>query len=109
MDKIWLKSYPLVCPPEINAGEFASLADLFEERREVCCAYCLCQHGQVHFSYQELDELSRQFASYLQGERACSGCLGCPDDAQLPQYPIAMFAILRVSYVVVNVNPLYRA
>ena len=30
MDKIWLKSYPPGVPAEINAGEFASLADLFE-------------------------------------------------------------------------------
>ena len=61
-------------------------------------------------TYRQLDELSMQFACYLQqtlgltrGERVA---------IMLPnvlQYPVAMCGIFRAGLVVVNVNPLYTA
>lgn len=68
MDKIWLKSYPPGVPAEINAGEFASLADLFEKSVAKFAARTAYVNMGKSISYQELDELSRQFAGYLQGE-----------------------------------------
>ena len=61
-------------------------------------------------SYDELDQLSMQFACYLQqtlgltrGERVA---IMLPN---ILQYPVALCGIFRAGLVVVNVNPLYTA
>ena len=61
-------------------------------------------------TYRELDELSMQFACYLQknlemtrGERVA---IMLPN---ILQYPVAMCGAFRAGLVVVNVNPLYTA
>src|SRR6187402_2446464 len=61
-------------------------------------------------SFAELDQLSAQFAAYLQQHTNLK-----PGDrvaVQLPnilQYPVAVYGILRAGMVVVNTNPLYTA
>ena len=64
----------------------------------------------VSITYRELDQLSRDFAAYLQkvvglkkGDRVA---IMLPN---LLQYPIALFGALRAGVVVVNINPLYTA
>ncbi len=63
--------------------------------------------GQT-LSYQEIDVLSNQFASYLQNHTNLM-----PGDrvaVQLPnvlQYPVVVFGIFRAGMTVVNTNPLY--
>ncbi|MDQ7014908.1 MAG: AMP-binding protein, partial [Gammaproteobacteria bacterium] len=59
-------------------------------------------------SYRQLDQRSRAFAAYLQqdlqlkkGDRLA---LMMPN---LLQYPVAMFAALRIGLLVTNINPLY--
>ena len=68
MDKIWLKSYPPGVPAEIDASEFSSLADLFDKgvRKFAGQTAYICMGKSI--SYGELEEFSRQFAAYLQGE-----------------------------------------
>jgi long-chain acyl-CoA synthetase len=110
VEKIWLQSYPSGVPAEIDADEFRSLADLFEQgvRKFGDRTAYICM-GR-HVSYAELDRLSARFAGYLQGvlklPRGARVALMMPN---LLQYPIAMFGILRAGYTVVNVNPLYTA
>ena len=65
--------------------------------------------GQRH-SYREIDQLSRQFAVYLQ----CHLGLVAGDviALQLPnisQYPVAIYGAIRAGLVIVNINPLYTA
>ncbi len=59
--------------------------------------------------YREVDELSLALGAWLQS-------LGLPAGARIglmmpnvPQYPVAIAAVLRAGYVVVNINPLYTA
>ena len=110
MNKIWLKSYPPGVPAEINVGEFSSLADLFDNGvRKFAERTAYINMGKA-ISYSELDVLSRQFAGYLQGELKLAP--GARVALMMPnclQYPVAMFAVLRAGYTVVNVNPLYTA
>ena len=61
-------------------------------------------------SYRQLDQLSMQFAAYLQqtlgltrGERVA---IMLPN---ILQYPVVLCGIFRAGLVVVNVNPLYTA
>ena len=61
------------------------------------------------FSFGQTDKLSLSFASYLQSLGLNKGDRVAIMMPNLPQYPIAVAAILRAGYVVVNVNPLYTA
>jgi long-chain acyl-CoA synthetase len=110
MDRIWLKSYPSGVPAQIDAGALRSVAHLIEDscaRHAESVAYV--QMGAA-LTYARIDELSLQFAAYLQktaglrrGDRLA---IMLPN---LLQYPIAMFAALRSGLAVVNTNPLYTA
>ncbi len=59
--------------------------------------------GEV-MTYRKL-ERSRAFAAYLQEGLGTEGRSRGPDDANLLQYPVALFGILRAGMIVVNVNP----
>ena len=110
MDKIWLKSYPDDVPPELPEVPFRSVRDLFEQAFEQWPDRPSYSNMGTDLTYRQLDELSMQFACYLQqtlgltrGERVA---------IMLPnvlQYPVAMCGIFRAGLVVVNVNPLYTA
>ncbi|MCV2218043.1 long-chain-fatty-acid--CoA ligase [Thauera sp. Sel9] len=110
MDKIWLKSYPVGVPAEIDINEFRSLVDLFEQgvRRFASRTAYICMGKGI--TYAELDHLSAQFAGYLQGElKLPAGARVALMMPNLLQYPVALFGTLRAGYTVVNVNPLYTA
>ncbi len=110
MEKAWLKSYPEGMPAEVPEPPFRSVRELFEQsfsRYPDNAAYT--NMGRT-LSYADLDELSMQFACYLQqtlglmrGERVA---IMLPN---ILQYPVAMCGIFRAGLVVVNVNPLYTA
>lgn len=108
MEKIWLNRYPPGVPAEIDTQQFRSVGHLFEQtvrRFGTRTAYINMGRG---LSYEALDQLSRQFAAYLQSDlrlpRGARVALMMPN---VLQYPVALFAALRAGYVVVNCNPLY--
>ncbi len=110
MEKIWLKSYPKGVPAEINPDEFQSLVHLFETSVSKYADKTAFINFDVKMSYQELDQLSANFASYLQNSlklpKGSRVALMMPN---LLQYPVALFGILRAGMTVVNVNPLYTS
>ncbi|MDF1826954.1 MAG: AMP-binding protein [Legionellaceae bacterium] len=109
MDKLWLKQYPEGVPPNIDTHTYASLIDLFEtacHKHKHRTAYINLGHK---VSYAELDTLSRHFSAYLQSLGLTQGARVAIMLPNVLQYPIALFAILRAGYVVVNTNPLYTA
>lgn len=103
----WLAHYPDDVPAEIGELAHDSLGDLLVE---TCRSYAdrpafTCM-GQA-LSFAELETLSAHFAAYLQSlglEKGARVALMMPN---ILQYPVAMMAVLRAGYVVVNVNPLY--
>ncbi len=107
MEKIWLKSYPSGVPAEVELSAYASLVELFEES--------LSQYAQrkafvclgKSMTYGQLDRLSRQMAAWLQARNLQPGARVALMMPNILQYPVAMMAVLRAGYVVVNVNPLY--
>jgi long-chain acyl-CoA synthetase len=58
-------------------------------------------------SFAQVDAASRAFAAYLQGLGLVKGDRVAIMMPNVPQYPVAVAAILRSGLVVVNVNPLY--
>jgi long-chain acyl-CoA synthetase len=109
MNRFWLKSYPPGVPAEIDPARLTSLAELL---RQACTAYrdrpAYEQMGRV-MTYAQLDELTRDFAAWLQGAGLTKGdriAIMLPNTLQ---YPIALFGALRAGLIVVNTNPLYTA
>ena len=107
MEKIWLKSYPPGVPAEIDPSQYSSVADLFEEsfREYETKPAFVCMGKQI--TYGELDALSRKLAAWFQSKGLARGARIAIMMPNVLQYPVAIAAILRAGYVVVNVNPLY--
>ena len=107
MEKIWLKSYPPGVPAEIDPSQYSSVADLFEEsfREYETKPAFVCMGKQI--TYGELDALSRKLAAWFQSKGLARGARVAIMMPNVLQYPVAIAAILRAGYVVVNVNPLY--
>ncbi|MBT2794947.1 long-chain fatty acid--CoA ligase [Paraburkholderia strydomiana] len=107
MDKIWLKSYPPGVPAEIDPTRYSSVAELleeaFREHRDKPAFVCMGKE----ISYGELDALSRKLAAWFQSKGLARGARVAIMMPNVLQYPVAIAAILRAGYVVVNVNPLY--
>jgi long-chain acyl-CoA synthetase len=58
-------------------------------------------------SFREVDQASAAFAAWLQAQGLVKGDRVAVMMPNVPQYPVAVAAILRAGLVVVNVNPLY--
>jgi long-chain acyl-CoA synthetase len=107
MEKIWLKSYPPGVPAEIDPSQYSSVAELFEEsfREYRARPAFVCMGKQI--TYGELDALSGKLAAWFQSKGLVRGARIAIMMPNVLQYPVAIAAVLRAGYVVVNVNPLY--
>lgn len=107
MDKVWLKSYPPGVPAEIDVSQYASitalLAESFDANRTKPAFACMGKS----IMYGQLDELSKRLAAWFQSRGIAPGARIAIMMPNVLQYPVALAAILRAGYVVVNVNPLY--
>ncbi|MSO66937.1 MAG: long-chain-fatty-acid--CoA ligase [Pseudolabrys sp.] len=108
MERPWLRHYPPGVAAEIDAAKYSSLVAMLEESfqayRERAAFVCM----DKAVSYGEIDVTSRAFAAWLQSkglERGARVAIMMPN---VLQYPVAIAAILRAGFTVVNVNPLYK-
>lgn len=106
-EKPWLKSYSKVVPAEIGALPYSSIGDFL-------VGACKQFSGQPAYvcmgksiSYAELERQSAAFGAYLQSKGLQKGERVALMMPNVLQYPVAMMAVLRAGYVVVNINPLY--
>lgn len=110
MDKIWLKNYQPGVPASIDdqISKYQSIGDLLDESFSKFSQTQAFNCMGKGLTYQEVDVLSRQFASYLQNDlklqKGDRVALMMPN---ILQYPVALFGVLRGGFVAVNVNPLY--
>ncbi|MBX3626168.1 MAG: long-chain-fatty-acid--CoA ligase [Rhizobacter sp.] len=107
MEKVWLKQYPASVPEQIDFGQYPSLLALLEEsfkKHASATAYKFMGKG---FTFAQIDEQSRALAAYLQSQGLEKGDRVAIMMPNVPQYPVAVAAIIRAGLVVVNVNPLY--
>jgi len=108
MKKIWLDHYPEQVPSEVAIDVYRSLGHFLESNCQRYQDKPAFSNFSAQLSYRQLEQQSRDFAAYLQqdlqlkkGDRIA---LMMPN---LLQYPVAMFAALRLGLVVTNINPLY--
>ena len=107
MEKIWLKHYPPGVPAEVKTDLYPSLVALLERAFATHAKLAAYKFMGRSYSFARIDAASRALAAYLQGlglERGDRVAIMLPN---VPQYPVAVAAVLRAGYVVVNVNPLY--
>jgi len=107
VDKPWLNHYPPGVAPEINSSAYASLVELLDESftRYAGRPAAVCLGAQMRFG--ELDDYSQALAAWMQARGLARGDRVAVMMPNLPQYMVAIAAILRAGLVVVNVNPLY--
>ncbi|WP_280153229.1 long-chain-fatty-acid--CoA ligase [Piscinibacter sp. XHJ-5] len=107
MEKTWLKHYPKGVPASINVEQYPSLVALIEESFKKYRDLPAYKFMGKSITFGQVDDLSRAFAAYLQAQGFDKGDRIAIMMPNVPQYPVAVAAILRAGYVVVNVNPLY--
>ncbi|HWT71344.1 MAG TPA: long-chain-fatty-acid--CoA ligase [Oxalicibacterium sp.] len=108
MDRFWLQSYSKGVPAEIDFTQYGSLVQLLEE--------AFREHAQRHayvcmdkfLTYRDVDVLSDRLGAWLQSTGLKKGARVALMMPNILQYPVAIAAVLRAGYVVVNVNPLYK-
>lgn len=107
MDKRWFEQYQEHVPYEIDSSRYLSLVALFQESCSTYAQRPAYSNLGSELSYADLEQLTRDFAAYLQQlglEKGARVAIMMPN---VLQYPVALFAVLRAGYVVVNTNPLY--
>jgi long-chain acyl-CoA synthetase len=109
VERIWLKSYPVGVPADVDIAQYPSLVALLEEAftkyRDLPAYVCM----GATLTYGQIDDLSRAFAAWLQGQGLKPGDRLALMMPNVLQYPVAMAAALRAGLIIVNVNPLYTA
>ena len=109
MQKPWLAQYPEGVKAEADIHAYRSVSDLLESafrrhasRDALCCM-------DTRMSFRAVDEMSQNLAAWLQSLGLVPGDRVALMMPNVPQYLVAIAAVLRAGYVVVNVNPLYTA
>lgn len=108
MQHVWLKQYPSSVRPKIDLGQKHDLAKLIEQtcRRYKDNIALTCMGTDL--SFNQFDRLATAFGSYLQNDVGLRK--GDRLAIMLPnimQFPIALYAALKIGVVCVNTNPLY--
>jgi long-chain acyl-CoA synthetase len=107
MTRPWLAHYPAGVPADIDTSAFGSLVELMEASFSSYRDLPAYKFMGKTVTFGQVDDLSRAFAAWLQGQGLARGDRVAIMMPNVPQYPVAVAAILRAGYVVVNVNPLY--
>ncbi len=109
MNPIWLEHYPEGVPATIEVDPALSIDKLFArsvERFAERPAYTCMGHS---ITYRKLDELSAAFGAWMQSQGITKGSRVALMMPNILQYPVCLFALMRIGAIVVNVNPLYKA
>lgn len=114
-DTPWIANYPPDVASNLAEIEFANLAELISKAsktysKQVAFTQVMPNGMNGSLSYQEVEQLSNQFAAYLREELGLKQ--GDRVAIQMPNclaYPIVAFGALKAGCVIVNTNPLYTA
>ena len=107
MQKIWLKQYPAGVPAEVKTDVYPSLVAMMDESFRTYRGQAAYKFMGASFSFGASDDASRALAAWLQSTGLQRGDRVAIMMPNVPQYPVAVAAVLRAGLVVVNVNPLY--
>ena len=109
LQRPWLNAYPPGVPSVVAVDTYASLVPLLEESWTKYAQRDAAACMGVRVTYGDIDERSRALGAWLQSQGVKRGDRVAVMMPNVPQYLVAIGAVLRVGGVVVNVNPLYTA
>ena len=107
MEKTWLKQYPAGVPANIDVEQYGSLVALLDESFKKYAGRLAYRFMGKSITFAQVDDASRALAAYLQAQGLEKGDRVALMMPNVPQSPVAVAAVRRAGYVVVNVNPLY--
>ena len=108
-ERPWLAAYPEGVPADIDPDSYPSLVALMEQAFKAYAARAAYSYMGKDVSFADIDRQSQAFAGYFQSLGMQPGDRVAIMMPNVPQYPVAVAAILRAGFVVVNVNPLYTS
>lgn len=107
-NNFWYQSYPEDVPHEIEGCCYANIGAMFDSVTEAFSKHKAYISLGSAISYGELSDAVNKFAAFLQHElnvqKGEHFAIILPNTIQ---YPIAVFAALKLGLKVVNINPLY--
>ncbi len=106
---IWHKRYPQEVNKEIDASKYRSVVELLDSSVKKFGDRKAYRNFGKSISFNELDNLSRDFAAYLQNSGLKPGDRIAIQMPNVLQYPVVLFGALRAGLIVVNTNPLYTS
>ncbi|MDF1608759.1 long-chain fatty acid--CoA ligase [Hoeflea sp. YIM 152468] len=106
-DRFWLASYPPNTAADIAPLAYASVAALIEDsfKRYADRPAYTCMGKTI--TYADMERMSSSLGAWLQSLGLQKGDRVAVMMPNVLQMPVAMAAVLRAGYTVVNVNPLY--
>ncbi len=107
-EKPWLKFYESHVPEHLDYPESTMPAILEEMARKYPDHTALIFKG-TEITFREYNEAVDRFAVALQGLGVKKGDRVAVHLLNIPQFPIAYYAVLRIGGIVVPCNPLYTA
>jgi long-chain acyl-CoA synthetase len=105
----WLQHYPAGVPATIRTDTYRNLVELLEHAFRTHGGRDALECMGSRLSYRHIDQLSQALAGWMQAQGLQPGVRVAIMMPNVPQYMVALAAILRAGMVVVNVNPLYTA
>ncbi|MEJ2899767.1 AMP-binding protein [Acinetobacter sp. NS-4] len=111
MEKIWFAEYQKTGIPETVElpAENTSLVDVFERNFQKFGSRDAFIFMDKVLTFNELEEASRKFATYLQSLGLEKGTRVAVMMPNVLQYPVVALGIFRAGLILVNVNPLYTS
>lgn len=106
-ERPWLAAYPAEMPKDIDRDHVPTLVQLLNQAFIQYADRTALHFMGATFSYRQLDQYSTALAAYLQTLSLVKGDRVALMMPNVPQYAVAVAAVLRAGLVVVNVNPLY--
>jgi long-chain acyl-CoA synthetase len=106
MEKIWLNNYPKGVVPEINLQGRTLVSQLDETCIKYATNNAVSCHG-VTKNFAETHQYIENFAAALVKLGIKKGDRVAVIMPNIMQYPITIFAILKIGATVVNINPLF--
>ena len=109
MQTPWLSHYPPGVPAQAQINAYRNLAEVLEAafQRHPKRDALDCMDNRVSFG--QLSEMSSALGAWMQSVGLKPGDRVALMMPNVPQYLVALAAVLRAGLVVVNVNPLYTA
>jgi long-chain acyl-CoA synthetase len=108
--RTWIDSYPSYVPEHADLEKYNTVLDVFDHAVERFGDKTAYVNMDVSLSFNDIDRLSNDFASYLQNHTNLK-----PGDRiaiQMPnllQFPVALFGAMKAGLIIVNTNPLYTS